>query len=413
MGGRRHRPSAAHIAGALVALSVAAACAGACAIAEPGDEPTGPPAAIACKTKEDCPGELVCKAGRCLPCACPTGTECLPESGECVGDAVCEEPCDAGTFCSVVGECIDEGACLGDGDCGEEGLVCDITESVCVPGGGCIDGEIPTKLLGPNLMILFDRTASMANVMPDTMETRIEAARKAVGAVLTAYEGKVRFGISLVSACKPGGCSPGIVNDPLGSETITMKLTLESATPCDSGVVETSLAATLQTFVGYAPLQAEGRDNAILFFADNGEQCMGDPVAVAKSLIGQPTPVPVYAIGFTSGADPVQFEAVAQAAGTDPYTQVETGDELSAAIEGITKRLKSCAYDIAYAPSTADLHVFFNDDPAEIPEDGVDGWTLDVAKNALIFHGMACDFVKGGSVFDVDLVEGCSGPTPD
>jgi hypothetical protein len=253
----------------------------------------------------------------------------------------------------------------------------------------------------------------MANVVPGTMQPRIEAARKAVGAVLTAYEGQVRFGISLFSACKPGGCSPGIVNDPLGSETVTMKATLESATPCDSGVVETSLAATLNTFVGYAPLQAEGRDNAIVFFADTTEQCMGDPVKEATSLIGQAIPVPVYAIGFTDGADEAQCESVAQAAGTSPYAQADSEAELQGAIDAVAKSLKSCAYELAFPPATSDVHVFFNDDPAEIPEDGLNGWTLNATSPAIIFHGMACEFVRGGSVTDVDVVDGCSSPTPD
>jgi hypothetical protein len=390
-------------------------CAGSCAIAQTGDEPTGGPAPLPCAAKEDCPGELACVSGRCGLCACGENEVCLLDTGECIGEGgvECAEECLDGSICSVLGECIDAGSCLDDGDCVDEGFVCNTTSQACVPGSSCTDGEIPTKLLGPNLMILFDRTASMANEMPDVMQTRIEVARKAAGAVLTAYEGKVRFGISLFSACKAGGCSPGIVNDPLGSETSTMKLTLEGATPCQSGVVETSLAATMQAFVGYAPLQAEGRDNAIVFFADDGEQCMGDPVAVAKALIGQPIPVPVYAIGFTAGADEAQLASIAEAAGTSPYAQVETEAELSSALDAVAKRLKSCAYDLAYAPKSSDLYVFFNDDAEAIPEDGVNGWTLDTTKNALIFHGMACELIKNGGVADVDLVEGCSGPTPD
>lgn len=413
--GARLRP--ARLLGALAALGalgVVSALAASCAVAQPGDDSLASSIGRACVTKDNCPEELVCSAGHCAPCACPKGDICDPDTGECLSDfAECEVTCLEGTFCSASGDCIDEGTCLADEDCGEEGLVCDTDAQLCVPGSGCIDGEIPSKRLGPNLMILFDRTATMGNVLEGSSETRIEAARKAIISLLEAYEGEVRFGISLFSACTAGGCSPGIVNDPLGSETSTMKLTLEGATPCDSGVSESSIGATLQKFVGYAPLQKEARDNAILLFADSGEQCMGDALAAAKSLAKQPIPVVVHTIGFTDGADEALLQSVASASGEGMFTSAANGAQLKAAAEAAIKTLKSCAYDLAYPPKGDKLHVFFNDEPQEIPLSGLDGWTVNPEGTAIHFHGMACDFILGGNVADVDVVEGCAGPTPD
>lgn len=40
-----------------------------------------------------------------------------------------------------------------------------------------MDGEIQTKRLGPNLMILFDRAGSMGNALEGSMETRLDAAK--------------------------------------------------------------------------------------------------------------------------------------------------------------------------------------------------------------------------------------------
>jgi hypothetical protein len=262
-------------------------------------------------------------------------------------------------------------------------------------------------------MVLFDRTGSMATALEGSVETRLDAARKAVIAVLEAHEGEVRFGISLFSACKAGGCSPGIVNDPLGSETITMKLTLEGTTACQSGSSESSIAATLQKFVGYAPLQAEGRDNAILLIADGGENCMGDPAAVAKVIAGQPVPVPIHTVGFTAAANEAELQAISGATADGTFASALTGDALKAAAEAVIKLLESCSYDLAYPPKSSDIHVFFNDEPQEIPESGLDGWTMNPGGTAVIFHGMACDYVKGGMVADVDVVEGCAAPTPD
>ncbi|NUQ72804.1 MAG: VWA domain-containing protein [Polyangiaceae bacterium] len=400
--------------GALLFLGLGAGLAASCAIAQPGDDSLpgvlGPP----CVSGSDCEAGLVCKAGRCAPCSCPKNDTCDPDTGACSsGPGICEATCLKGTFCSVSGDCIEEGTCIDDGDCAGEGLVCDPAENVCIPGSGCVDGEIPTKRLGPNLMILFDRTGSMANTLDGSMETRLDAARKAVIAVLEAHEGDVRFGISLFSACKTGGCAPGIVNDPLGSETITMKLTLEGTTACQSGENETSLGATLQKFVNYAPLQAEGRDNAILVIADGGENCMGDPAAVAQAIAGQPISVPVHTIGFTAAANEAELMAISGASAAGTFASALTGAELQGAVENVVELLQSCAFDLAYSPSGGDIHVFFNDEPEEIPESDIDGWTINPAGTAVIFHGMACDFITEGLVADVDVVEGCAAPTPD
>lgn len=392
----------------------AAAAAVSCAIAQPGDDSLpgglGPP----CVSGFDCAEGLVCKAAHCAPCSCPKGETCDVDTGACSGGgAVCQATCLKGTFCSVSGDCIEEGTCHDDADCGGEGLACDLSENVCVPGIGCIDGEIPTKRLGPNLMILFDRTGSMANALEGSMETRLDAARKAVIAVLQAHEGEVRFGISLYSACKDGGCSPGIVNDPLGSETITMKLTLEGTTACQSGNNETSLGATLQKFVDYAPLQAEGRDNAILVIADGGENCMGDPGGVAQVIAGQPISVPIHTIGLTDAANEAELQAISGASAGGTFASALNGDEVEGAMENVVKLLKSCAYDLAYPPEGGDIHVFFNDDPEEIAESDIDGWTIHPEGTAVIFHGLTCDMITSGMVADIDVVEGCAGPTPD
>lgn len=399
---------------ALAAFGLGSAYAASCAVAQPGDGslpgPTGPPCAVGA----DCSEGLVCKAGRCAPCVCPLAETCDLDTGACSGGATeCQAPCLEGTFCSVSGSCIDEGTCHGDGDCNQEGLVCDTELQACVGGSGCVDGEIPTKRLGPNLMILFDRTGSMANMLDGSMETRLDAARKAVIEVLTAHEGEVRFGISLFSACAAGGCSPGIVNDPLGSETITMKLTLEGTTACQSGNNESSIGATLQKFVGYAPLQAEGRDNAILLIADGGENCMGDPVAVAKAIAGQPVPVPIHTIGFGSAASVAELQLISGATPGGTHASAPTGGALQGAMESVVKLLQSCAFDLAYPPKSADIHVFFNDQPQDILESGIDGWTVNPAGTAIAFHGNACEFIMAGSVTDVDVVEGCAAPTPD
>jgi hypothetical protein len=82
-------------------------------------------------------------------------------------------------------------------------------------------------------------------------------------------------------------------------------------------------------------------------------------------------------------------------------------------VDAVAKGLTSCTFDLASLPATLDVHVFFNDDPAEIMEDGINGYTIDMNSYSIAFHGMACDFIKSGNVVDLDVVEGCAEPTPD
>jgi len=150
-----------------------------------------------------------------------------------------------------------------------------------------------------------------------------------------------------------------------------------------------------------------------LLIADGGENCMGDPVAVAKAIAGQPVPVPIHTIGFSSAAAPAALQPISAASAEGTHASALTGGALKGAMESVLKLLKSCAFDLAYPPKSADIHVFFNDQPQEIPESGLDGWTINPSGTAIAFHGKACDFITGGSVADVDVVEGCAAPTPD
>jgi hypothetical protein len=104
-----------------------------------------------CEAGEACPD--VCY-GQCVPreapselCqdsgACPAGTHCSTEDGECLSACPPGEAC--ATVCS--GRCVPDreppgpvGTCSSDADC-TDGLVCNAAE-VCRPAPGCADGEV-------------------------------------------------------------------------------------------------------------------------------------------------------------------------------------------------------------------------------------------------------------------------------
>ncbi len=392
----------------LLLLGMSGALGAACAIANPGSEQLSNQ--IPCKAAVDCPGRFVCLEKVCAVCSCPDGQSCIADTGKCVNGPGCVADCPAGMFCSVSGKCINEGSCHGDADC-QGGGICDTQVYECVSGGPCWGSEIKTTKLSPNLMIMFDRTGSTANTLPNSDTTRLEAETLAAKKLLADYEGQVHFGATLFSACLAGGCSPGAILNPIGSSIADIEASMDAAFACLSNNPETSIGATLKQFIGYAPLSAPGRDNAVLMVTDGEDNCMGGPVAAAAGLAAQAVPVRVYAIGLGGDVNVTELQKIAEAAGTAPYSQANSQVELYEAMNKVVKKLGSCAYGLSKAPMTSDIHVFFNNNPVEIPADGPDGWFIDANTNSIVFKGKTCNDVLAGYVIDLDVVDGCSMPT--
>lgn len=91
-----------------------------------------------CQTDADCPTNFTCNAGRCwcTDLACPAGTSCNQQTGECVQDTVqctTDADCPAGWTCNQgTGQCESSGTgqegdmCFGDAQCdAAAGLLCD------------------------------------------------------------------------------------------------------------------------------------------------------------------------------------------------------------------------------------------------------------------------------------------------
>jgi hypothetical protein len=306
--------------------------------------------------------------------------------------------------------CIPEGTCKHDADCGG-GLVC--VGEVCTPGGECGAEELLLTSLPPNMLIALDRTGSMDATVPDSGGlTRYEVATQAIAAMLATYDGAINFGLSVFSACTGNGCAPGTIVEPIGSAVSAINQTIGNTTLCFSGDNETVIGGTLDAFIGEMSLQDPGRDNIVLLITDGQDNCGGGGAVAAAALLAQPVNVPVYVVGFSGDVDAQELQDIADAAGTGQYIQADNQGELEAALQGVAATAASCVFALGDAPD-GQIFVFFNNDPSGVPNSASDGWTYDAATNTVTFHGAACDEIQGGQVQDIDVVFGCSAPTPD
>lgn len=343
-----------------------------------------------------------------------------------------DDQCPGGQVCGQAsGECVPEGGCVLSGDC-PPGQICD--DGTCMIGGDCGGFVFEIEAVPPNLLIMLDRSGSMEASVPNSNLNRWEVAKVAIEQVTTTFDEKIRFGLATYSACIGNGCSPGTTVVPIADNNAAainafLAMTVGEGSSngmalngegkirylCDSGDPETSTGSSLQAQVGSPPLQDSERDNAIMLITDGAEsgQCImngvNGPVAAAN-LFGQAIPVKTFAIGF-GGANLNEINAIAQAGGTNVGYLADMADELEAALDQIANAVATCTFELdQIPPDIAEIYVFFDKDPAGVPNDPNNGWTYDPVTNTVTFHGAACEAIKSGTVVDIDIVYGCNEP---
>lgn len=343
-----------------------------------------------------------------------------------------DEDCADGEVCGPAsGECVPEGGCILDDDC-PDGQVC--TDGACMIGSDCGGFVFSIEAVPPNLLIMLDRSGSMDASVPNSNGNRWEVAKQAIELVTTTFDDQIRFGLATYSACVGDGCSPGTIVVPIADQNaaaingfLGMTVGVGSNNGdsvngegkieylCDSGDPETSTGASLQAQLGSPPLQDTERDNAIMLITDGAESgdCVfdgNDGPTAAANLFGQAIPVKTFAVGF-GGADLDEINAIAQAGGTGMGYVADMADNLNAALEQIATAVATCTFELDQVPpDAAEIYVFFDKDPAGVPNDPNNGWTYDPMTNTVTFHGTACMAIKSGAVVDIDIVYGCNEP---
>lgn len=342
----------------------------------------------------------------------------------------CDPACTAPQTCSAAGVCIDPGTCAADGDC-DVGTVCDLATKTCVPGGGCGAQEAKVDNAPPNLLIVLDRSCSMTDLVG--ANTKWKIAVQAINKMTTDFNGKIRFGLGLFPDLVPENCAQDKMVIPVapGNEMPIQTLltaALKAADPYyPDGPCVTNIDTAMTQATTEPAFKDADRDSYALLISDGKQSAGCDPngnadvmtEATIKSLYEQQG-VPTFVLGFGSGVDPAQMNKFAVAGGvpregTTKYYNAANQDSLDMALAAIAAKTLSCSYTMDTVPPDAkDIFVFFDNNTTPIPRDvtHMDGWDYDVATNQVVFYGPACDSLKTGVVKDLDIVLGCSEPTP-
>ncbi|MEM6990557.1 MAG: hypothetical protein AAF721_08675 [Myxococcota bacterium] len=301
------------------------------------------------------------------------------------------------------------------------------------PTEECGGDEFSFNASPPNLMILLDRSGSMTGDVNGSSDNRWEVATAAIEQVTLAFSSDIRFGLAIYSSCEPGGCSAGQIVVPIADNnaaaihgwlnTTAAAGSLDGAGVdlggktlilCNSGFPETSTGVSLQALVGEPSLQDPERTNAVLLLTDGGEssECTDfiNGPGGASELFGQNIPVRTFAVGM-GGASEAQLGQIAIAGGTVvPYFADQAAD-LQMALQAIAATVAACTFTLDQVPDDlSELFVFFDGDPAGVPQDAMNGWSYDPASNTITFHGSACEAIESGATANIDIVYGCNLP---
>ncbi len=285
------------------------------------------------------------------------------------------------------------------------------------PGCGKQTFPIALNQKEPNVMMVVDESGSMKETIGGT--PKWDVLKSAVKALISKYDGKVNWGLSIFP--RPGGqqCDAGQIDIAVGTGTgaqIVAKLdpltiaNIGGATPTES---------TLSAVEKNGGLNDGTHSNYVLLMTDGIPTCNQDGrvTPVISSMYNKTPSIRTFVVGIGDGtnSNPQQLNDWAVAGHTDragmstKYYQANNITDLQGAFENILQGIASCTYQLGSKPTDPNLMVPYLDGTA-VPADPANGYSYDAASNSLTFHGTSCDKVKAGGVSKIDLIFGCPSP---
>lgn len=284
----------------------------------------------------------------------------------------------------------------------------------------------------PDLLVVLDRSASMAPDGNDQKSDRWQGSVDAVEQVTSAFDDRVHFGLMTFPGQQQQGgggrggrgdvCAPGVTNVQIGANTgDDIKGALDAMDP--GGYTPT--AATLQEalkLLGTTTIsdQAVASPKYVLLVTDGDPNCSSgangptsaDPVARQQSIdaikaltnVGVQTYVVGYQTGSTAFASTLDQMAVAGGTGQTKHISVASGGDLTKTFETIADRAISCSYQLDAPVDDPSFVLISVAKKSRSYQNAADGWTLSADKRTITLLGTACEQLRAGSAFSVQIV---------
>jgi len=139
----------------------------------------------------------------------------------------------------------------------------------------------------------------------------------------------------------------------------------------------------------------------------DNRRIVAQPEAVAAAARLRNAGLPVYVVGFISGAQPANLNEIAAAGGTnapgaDRFYTANNVAQLQAAITSIAQQSVSCTYQLDQVPPDMD-QVYVRLNGNTISQSAVNGFTFDRFARLINFHGTSCEGIQQAA--DPSMIE--------
>ncbi len=279
----------------------------------------------------------------------------------------------------------------------------------------------------PEMLIILDRSGSMNSNGNDQGADRWNGSIDAITEVTGAYDERIDFGLMTFPAYveNPGlfddtECAPGTVNVPVGQGTGTQiadvlgAMDAEGRTPTAASLTA-ALAVLDVSRVGdntseaptYVLLVTDGDPNCSDGNLRNGTDATArqQTIAAIEALAG--AGIKTYVVGYqtagTEFAPQLDLMAGAGATGETTHRSVDSGADLSAALEQVAARVISCSQKLEKPVADPSYVLVTVDGTPRAFGNASDGWTLGADDQTVTLTGTACNELQTGARVEVEV----------
>jgi hypothetical protein len=304
--------------------------------------------------------------------------------------------------------------------------------SMTGPDGLCERRTVQAQRITPDMLIVLDRSLSMAPDANATSTDRWDGSVAAINQTAAAFDGKINFGLmtfpafdsrqlqrNSTSATVEIQCPTGTLDVELGSgRAVQIAEALEVLLPGGSTPTGPTLTAALTVLRSAAKL-VDGAlaPRYVLLVTDGDPNCAGppaldgsDPIARRQALDAvealAEAQVKTYVVGFqtagTTFVDQLDQMAALGGTGETAHRSVESGADLAKTFQEIVNRAVSCSFKLeASMVDPTYVLVKTADQPRAFQTQN--GWTLGADMKTVTLTGAACESVRSGESITVEV----------
>jgi uncharacterized protein YegL len=261
-------------------------------------------------------------------------------------------------------------------------------------GDICSTQESSFTQVEPNIYIVLDKSGSMGG-------TSMTEAKAALNTMADQLASTVRFGMLVYPQGGGSQCTAP------GAEILGMGL--HPANTIKSSYAGVNAGGVTPTGGALHQVRTQGlyndpsdsvdsvRPKVVVLITDGNpnDSCNPGDQALAASQAGAlyNAGVPVYVIGFNSGASAGNLDQMAQQGGTGSHYTADSPGQLVNVLGGISDSVISCSYVLDPPPEDA-AKIWVNIQGTPVDENASNGFTFDDASNTLTLHGSSCTTLR-------------------